>query len=801
MSMYVVKRNGKKESVHFDKITNRVTKLCYGLDPKFVDPVIISQKVIQGVYPGVTTVELDELAAQTSASFATQHPDFSKLAARISVSNLHKQTQKLFSDVIETFHSYVHPKTGEPASLIADDVYEVIMNNKDYLNSSIIHDRDFEYDYFGFKTLEKSYLLKCHGEVAERPQHMLMRVAVGIHLSDLPRVIETYEHLSQRYFTHATPTLFNAGTPKPQMSSCFLLSMKEDSIDGIYDTLKQCAVISKYAGGIGLAASNIRASQSYIRGTNGTSNGIVPMLRVFNNTARYVDQGGGKRKGSIAIYIEPWHADIFAFLDLRKNHGDESARARDLFYALWICDLFMERVKVKGEWSLMCPNECPGLDEVYGDEFEALYTKYEREGRARKVISAQSLWFAILDSQVETGTPYMLFKDHCNKKSNQKNLGTIKCSNLCTEILEYTSPDEVAVCNLASISLSKLVVPAKSNGKLVFDFSKLKEISMIVTRNLNQVIDRNYYPIIEAKNSNLRHRPIGIGVQGLADAYCLLKLPFDSPEARELNRDIFETIYYGACTASCELAEIKGAYETYEGSPVSKGELQYDMWGVTPSSRWNWALLKEKIAQFGLRNSLLVAPMPTASTAQILGNNESTEPFTSNMYNRRVLAGEFTIVNKHLLRELTSMDLWTSSIRNRIIADMGSIQGVPEIPQSIRDVYKTVWEISQRSILDMAADRGPYICQSQSLNVHIAEPTTAKLTSMHFYAWKKGLKTGMYYLRTRPKADAIQFTVDQEQLAKDNIEQNSVNKKLPQIIPASPRAVVMEDDECLNCGA
>lgn len=815
--MYVIKRNGRKESVYFDKITSRVAKLCYGLDPKHVDPVCISQKVIQGVYPGVTTVELDELAAQTAASFATQHPDYSILAARISVSNLHKMTSKSFSEVIEAFHSYVHPKTGEKAPLVSDETYHVTMKYKDQLDAAVIHDRDFEFDYFGFKTLQKSYLLKLHGKIAERPQHMLMRVSVGVHGNDIPRVLETYDMLSQRYFTHATPTLFNAGTPNPQMSSCFLLCMKEDSIEGIYDTLKSCAIISKYAGGIGLSISNIRSSQSYIRGTNGTSNGIVPMLRVFNNTARYVDQGGGKRKGSIAAYLEPWHSDIFEFLDLRKNHGNEMERARDLFYALWVPDLFMERVQSNGQWTLMCPNECPGLSDCYGDEFNELYEKYEREGKGRKTVKAQALWFAILDSQVETGTPYMLYKDHCNRKSNQKNLGTIKCSNLCTEIVEYTSPDEIAVCNLASISLSKLVTPATdyegTNG--FFDLDKLAEVSMVVTKNLNRVIDRNFYPVEEAKRSNTRHRPIGIGVQGLADAFMKMKIPFDSPKARQLNRDIFEAIYYGACTASCELAAQDGPYETYEGSPASKGQLQFDMWGVKPSSKWDWDGLKTKIAQHGMRNSLLVAPMPTASTAQILGNNESTEPFTSNMYNRRVLAGEFTVVNKHLLSELTSLGLWTPSVKNRIIADRGSVQNVPEIPKHIRDVYKTVWEIPQRVILDMAADRAPFICQSQSLNVHIAEPNSSKLTSMHFYAWRKGLKTGMYYLRTRPKADAIQFTVNQEQLAADrlkmikNLEEEPRHMKLPQDVPEKPKTdvkkiIVPEDDEeeiCLSCGA
>lgn len=791
--MYVIKRDGSRASVSFDKITSRITKLCYGLDPKFVDPVVIAQKVIQGVYPGVSTVELDELAAQTAASFATQHPDCSILAARISVSNLHKMTKKSFSETIADLHAYLHPKTNQPAALISDEVYKVIMENKDVLDSALIHDRDFEFDYFGFKTLEKSYLLKLNDVIVERPQHLLMRVAVGIHLDNIEDVLETYNLLSQRYFTHATPTLFNAGTPNPQMSSCFLLSMKEDSIDGIYDTLKHCAVISKYAGGIGMALSNVRASSSYIRGTNGTSNGIVPMLRVFNNTARYVDQGGGKRKGSIAAYLEPWHADVFAFLDLRKNHGDENQRARDLFYALWIPDLFMERVQKNGEWTLMCPNECPGLDDCHGDEFKALYEKYERENKGRQTIKAQKLWFAILDSQVETGTPYMLFKDHCNNKSNQKNLGTIKSSNLCTEIVEYTAPDEIAVCNLASISLSKLTTPATdydgTDGN--FDLDKLMKICQVVTKNLNKVIDRNFYPREECKKSNFRHRPIGIGVQGLADVFMMLKIPFDSDKAKELNKNIFEAIYFGACTASCELAKELGPYETYEGSPASEGILQFDMWNVTPSDRWDWAGLKANIAENGMRNSLLIAPMPTASTAQILGNNESTEPYTSNMYNRRVLAGEFTVVNKHLLRELTSNGLWTPSVRNRIIADGGSVQNVPEIPKHIRDVYKTVWEISQRVVLDMAADRGAYICQSQSMNVHIADPNTSKLTSMHFYAWKKGLKTGMYYLRTRPKADAIKFTVDQEQLAKD--------RSAPQ--DKGPTPVEEDDDICYSCGA
>uniref|UniRef100_A0A7S4ADX9 Ribonucleoside-diphosphate reductase n=1 Tax=Pseudo-nitzschia australis TaxID=44445 RepID=A0A7S4ADX9_9STRA len=827
MSMHVIKRDGRSESVHFDKITSRIDKLAFGLDTKHVEPPLVAQKVIQGVYPGVTTCELDELAAQTAASFATQHPDYSILAARISVSNLQKSTCEVFSELTAQLHNYVHPTTGKAGPLVSSEYYQTVMKHKDVLDAAINHANDFEYDYFGFKTLEKSYLLKLNGKIAERPQCMLMRVAVGIHGDDIERVLETYQGLSERYFTHATPTLFNAGTNTPQMSSCFLLTMKEDSIDGIYETLKSCAIISKYAGGIGLATHNIRASKSYIRGTNGTSNGIVPMLRVFNNTARYVDQGGGKRKGSIAIYLEPWHADVFAFLDLRKNHGNEADRARDLFYALWIPDLFMERVKSNGTWTLMCPDECPGLPDCHGQEFKELYEKYEKEGKGRETIQAQQLWFAILDSQVETGTPYMVYKDHCNSKSNQQNLGTIRCSNLCTEIVQYTSPEETAVCNLASISLSKLVRPlsSASGGPLIFDFDKLREVAMILTTNLNRVIDRNFYPIPEAKNSNMKHRPIGLGVQGLADAFAMLKLPFDSPEAAQLNRDIFETIYFGACTASCDLAEKEGHYESYPGSPVSQGKLQFDLWGVTPSDRWDWAKLKANIAKHGLRNSLLVAPMPTASTAQILGNNESTEPFTSNIYNRRVLAGEFTIVNKHLLRDLTKLGIWNESVRNRLIADRGSVQKIEEIPKELRDVYKTVWEVPQRIILDLAADRSPFICQSQSLNVHIADPSSKKLTSMHFYAWKKGLKTGMYYLRSRPKADAIQFTVDQEKLAADTKKKATISSgkentkatnippmetlkgKKPMLMEAKPLVdsatlgQAEEEEVCLNCGA
>jgi ribonucleoside-diphosphate reductase alpha chain len=754
--MYVLKRDGNKESIKFDKITARVQKLCYGLEPNHVNPVSVAMKVIEGIYAGVTTHELDNLAAEIAASLTTTHPDYALLASRIAVSNLHKSTNKSFSKTMAALYNFVDPKTGLHAPLLADDVHEIIQKNAQLLDSTIIYDRDFGYDYFGFKTLERSYLLRLNGKVAERPQHMIMRVAVGIHKEDIESAIETYNLMSERWFTHATPTLFNAGTPKPQMSSCFLLTMKDDSIDGIYDTLKQCAKISQSAGGIGLSIHNVRATGSYIRGTNGTSNGIVPMLRVFNDTARYVDQGGGKRKGSFAIYLEPWHADIFEFLDLRKNVGKEEIRARDLFTALWIPDLFMKRVKDNGDWSLMCPNECPGMSDTYGAEFEALYTKYENAGKARRTVKAQELWFAILDSQIETGNPYMLYKDACNEKSNQKNLGTIKSSNLCTEILEYTSPDEVAVCNLASLALPRYVEDGKFNHQRLF------EVTYVATKNLNKIIDRNYYPVVEARNSNLRHRPIGLGVQGLADVFILLRMAFDSPDARQLNKDIFETIYYASLTASKDIARELGPYETYKGSPMSKGQMQFDMWGVTPSNRWEWDVLREEIAKYGVRNSLLVAPMPTASTSQILGNNECFEPYTSNIYSRRVLSGEFVIVNKHLLKDLVKLGIWNDRLKNQIIANNGSIQAINEIPENIKELYKTVWEIKQKSIIDMAADRGAYICQSQSLNLFIQDANFAKLTSMHFYAWEKGLKTGMYYLRTKAASDAIKFTVEKQ---------------------------------------
>ena len=736
--MFVLKRNGKRESVKFDKVTARIEKLSYSLS-SLIDPIDVAKKVVQGIYDGVPTTELDNLAAETAASLTTKHPDYALLASRIAISNLHKNTMKSFSETMEKLYNYTDIGSGKRTPLLAEDVYEIIQTNAELLDSTIIYDRDFAFDYFGFKTLEKAYLLRIDGKVAERPQHMYMRVAIGIHKNDIENVIKTYNLMSERWFTHATPTLFNAGSPKPQMSSCFLLTMKDDSIEGIYDTLKQTAKISQSAGGIGLAIHNIRATGSYIGGTNGTSNGIVPMLRVFNDTARYVDQGGGKRKGAFAIYLEPWHADVFAFLDLRKNHGKEEMRARDLFYALWICDLFMKRVEDNGEWSLFCPNEAPGLSECWGEEFETLYTKYEAEGKARRTIKAQDLWFAIMESQIETGTPYMLYKDAANRKSNQQNLGTIKSSNLCTEIMEFTSPDEVAVCNLASIALPRFVIEGK------FDHQKLYDVTYQVTLNLNKIIDNNYYPVEEARNSNLRHRPIGLGIQGLADVFIMLRMPFESDAAKELNKNIFETIYFSAMTASKDIAKREGAYQTFKGSPLSKGIFQFDMWDVSATENWNWEALRAEVIEHGVRNSLLVAPMPTASTSQILGNNECFEPYTSNIYTRRVLSGEFVVVNKHLLKDLVQLGLWTNDMKNKIIANNGSVQNIHEIPENLKELYKTVWEIKQRNLIDMAADRGAYICQSQSLNLFVDSPNTSKLTSMHFYAWKKGLKTGMYY--------------------------------------------------------
>jgi len=786
--MYVIKRDGSNQPVHFDKITSRVRKLSWELSP-VVDPALVAQKVCAGVYAGVTTAALDELAAQTAAHMVTTHPDYGKLAARIAISNLHKNTKKLFTDVVTDLYSYVNPRTKLPGPMIAEDVYSIIMANKDRLNDTIVYDRDYNYDFFGIKTLERAYLLKVDGKIHERPQQMLMRVSVGIHKEDIAAAIETYELMSEKIFTHASPTMFNSGTTRPQLSSCFLLTMQEDSIEGIYDTLKQCAKISKHAGGIGVSIHKIRATGSYIRGTNGISNGIVPMLRVFNNTARYVDQGGGKRKGSFAMYLEPWHVDIFSFLDLRKNFGSEEERARDLFYAMWVPDLFMEKVEKAEDWFLMCPNECPGLADCYGEKFNSLYNSYVEKGKYRRRIKARELWSKLLSSQIETGTPYMLYKDACNRKSNQKNIGTIRSSNLCCEIIEYSSPEEVAVCNLASLALPKFVL----DGQTEFDHKELYRVTKVVTRNLNKVIDVNFYPIEEARRSNMRHRPIGIGVQGLADVFILLGMSFTSPEARKLNREIFETIYFAACEASMELAKKNGPYETFQGSPASEGILQFDMWNVKPeSNRWNWEKLKEDIKAHGMRNSLLTAPMPTASTAQILGNNECFEPYTSNVYIRRTLAGEFVVVNNHLLRDLLKLNLWSDLMKDKLIAANGSIQDIPEIPDQIKQVYKTVWEYSQKSLIEMAADRGAYIDQSQSFNVHIANCTSGKLTSMHFFGWKAGLKTGMYYLRTKAAVDAIKFTVDAEKLEGEAKKQMMAMKE---------QSKVKEESECINCGA
>jgi ribonucleoside-diphosphate reductase alpha chain len=795
--MFVIKRNEKRESVKFDKITARIEKLCYGLDRRFVNSIDVAKKVIEGLYDGVTTTELDNLAAETAASLTVKHPDYALLASRIAVSNLHKNTLKSFSGTMQLLYDARDSKTGKAVPMLADDIWAIIRDHAELLDSTIIYDRDYGFDYFGFKTLEKSYLLKVDGKVVERPQHMYMRVAVGIHRDDIESAIRTYHLMSERWFTHATPTLFNAGTPKPQMSSCFLLTMKDDSIDGIYDTLKQTAKISQSAGGIGLSIHNIRATGSYIGGTNGTSNGIIPMLRVFNDTARYVDQGGGKRKGAFAIYLEPWHADVFEFLDLRKNHGKDEMRARDLFYALWIPDLFMQRVEAGGDWSLFCPHEAPGLHETWGDEFEELYTRYETQGRARRIVKAQDLWFAILDAQIETGTPYLLYKDAANRKSNQQNLGTIKSSNLCTEIIEYTSPDEVAVCNLASLALPRFVYAGQ------FDHQKLYEVTYEVTKNLNKIIDHNYYPVEEARNSNVRHRPIGLGVQGLADALILLRLPFESEGARKLNKEIFETIYFAAMTASKDLAKVDGPYSSFAGSPVSKGQFQFDLWGVEPSLRWDWYRLKDEVIRFGVRNSLLVAPMPTASTSQILGNNECFEPYTSNIYVRRVLSGEFVVVNKHLLKDLVELGLWSDDMKNKIIFHNGSVQAIDEIPQGIKNIYKTVWEIKQRTIIDMAADRGAYICQSQSLNLFVDTPSASKLTSLHFYGWKKGLKTGMYYLRTQAATQAVQFTVEKQG---GKMIEPLVNPAAMQIVAANEGeeiigATCTMQDGCVTCSA
>ena len=770
--MHVTKRSGKTEIVSFDKILKRIKTIGQETYDIPVPPLqhslkinytSLAMKVIDQLYNNISTAKIDELSAEQCASMASIHPDYSTLAGRLIIANHGKNTSSMFVDTLSKLYMN-NDKHGKPSPLITDDMMITARTYEDELNQMCHYTRDYLIDYFGFKTLERAYLMKVDGVIVERPQHMWLRVAMGIHGDDMEKIRETYELMSQKYFTHATPTLFNAGTPHPQLSSCYLIAMEDDSIEGIYNTLKDCALISKWAGGIGLHIHNVRASGSDIRGTNGASNGIVPMLRVFNHTAKYVDQGGGKRNGSFAMYMEPWHADIESFLDLRKNHGDEDLKARDLFYAIWMPDLFMERVKSGGEWTLMCPDECPGLSDVYGDAFKALYTYYETEGKGRKTMKARDLWFQMLDAQMETGTPYLLYKDAVNRKCNQKNLGTIKSSNLCCEITEYSDEDETAVCNLASIALPAFIV-TDDDGNVTFDYVKLHSVVRTVTYNLNQIIDVNFYPTKKTERSNFRHRPIGIGVQGLADVFILLGLPFASDNAKEINVRIFQTIYHAALTESCQIAKKDGRYSTFDGSPASEGILQFDMWEVDPMEKvkmYNWDNLKEQIKTYGLRNSLLVAPMPTASTSQILGYNECIEPITSNIYSRRTIAGDFMVVNKYLIQDLIKLDIWNDKIKNNIVANNGSIQQIDIIPDDIKEKYKTVWEIPMRNLIDMAADRGAYVCQSQSLNLWLEDPTYNNLTSMHFYGWNKGLKTGIYYLRRRARHQAQQFTIEPE---------------------------------------
>jgi len=757
--MYVTKRNGKSEYVAFDKILKRIKTIGQEANIK-INYSSLAMKVIDQLYSGISTTKIDELSAEQCASMASTHPDYNILAGRIVVSNHHKDTSSTLFEVISKLYNNkdVHNKDSP---IVTKEMYDIVEKHREILETTIDYTRDYLIDYFGFKTLERAYLMKVSNKIVERPQHMWMRVSLGIHKDNIEKVLETYDYMSQKYFTHATPTLYNAGTPKPQLSSCYLLSMESDSIEGIYNTLKDCAMISKWAGGIGLHIHNVRASGSEIRGTNGTSNGIVPMLKVFNNTAKYVDQGGGKRNGSFAIYLEPWHGDIEIFLQMRKNHGDEELKARDLFYALWIPDLFMERVKKDGDWTLMCPDECPGLSDVYGDEFKELYEKYEGENRGKKTVKARDLWFQVLDAQMETGTPYLLYKDACNRKSNQQNVGMIKSSNLCTEIIEYSDSEETAVCNLASISLPNFVNDTDPEN-VFFDHEKLHAVTKVVTYNLNRIIDVNFYPTEKTHKSNMRHRPIGIGVQGMADLFFKMNFTFTSDDAKQLNKDIFETIYHAALECSQEISLTEGPYSTFEGSPVSKGILQFDMWNVTPSARYDWNLLKELISTHGIRNSLLLAPMPTASTSQILGNNECIEPITSNIYSRRTIAGEFILANKYLMRDLLELELWNEKIKNNIVANNGSIQQLEMIPEHIREKYKTVWEMQMRDLIDMAADRGAFICQSQSLNLWLEDPNYNTLTSMHFYSWSKGLKTGIYYLRRRARHQAQQFTIEPE---------------------------------------
>jgi ribonucleoside-diphosphate reductase alpha subunit len=755
--MRVIKRNGEYEIIAFDKILARIRNVGQQAGITAVNYTALAMKVIDQLYDGIPTTKIDELTAEQCATMATQHPDYGTLAGYIIVSNHHKTTPTTFYEAMRKLHEFTDVR-GQPSPLISDELWDVVCAHRDELEAMIDVSRDFLIDYFGFKTLERSYLMRADGATVERPQYMWLRVSLGIHWSNMEKVRATYDLMSKKYFTHATPTLFNAGTPRPQLSSCYLIAMESDSIDGIFNTLKECANISKHAGGIGVHVHNIRATGSHIRGTNGISNGLVPMLRVFNNTARYIDQGG-KRNGTIAVYLEPWHADISHFLEMKMNHGDEDTKGRDLFYALWVPDLFMNRVKTNAMWSLFCPDECPGLSDVYGEEFDNLYARYEAEGRQRGAIKARDLWFRILDSQMETGTPYLCYKDAVNRKTNQKNLGIIRSSNLCSEIMEYSDDKETAVCNLASIALNRFVKGSPAE----FDFEKLHEVTRVVTENLNRVIDVNYYPTPKTRVSNMAHRPIGIGVQGLADTFMLLDLAFSSEEARVLNKRIFETMYHAALTASCELAEKDGAYSTFAGSPASQGTLQYDMWGVEPEAgRYDWAALKARIMQHGLRNSLLLAPMPTASTSQILGNTECFEPISSNIYTRRTMAGEFILVNRHLIADLQAAGLWNESVKNNIVANKGSVQHIGGLSEHLKRKYCTVWEIPMKHVIDMAADRGAFICQSQSMNLWMEDPNYAALTSMHFYAWTKGLKTGMYYLRRKARHQPQQFTIEPE---------------------------------------
>ena len=762
--MKVTKRNGELHTVAFDKILKRIKTIGTEVGIK-INYTSLAMKVIDQLYDTISTTKIDELSAEQCASMSSIHMDYNTLAGRIIISNHQKNTQPFFTEVVKQLYQYLD-KHNKSSPLVSEELYQLSRLHGDTFDNMCNYSRDYLIDYFGFKTLERSYLMKINGKIVERIQHMWLRVAIGIHGNNLEKIKETYDCMSQKYFTHATPTLFNAGSPHPQLSSCFLIAMESDSVDGIYNTLKDCANISKWAGGIGLHIHNVRASGSHIRGTNGTSNGIVPMLKVFNNTAKYIDQGGGRRNGSFAIYLEPWHADIELFLQMRKNHGDEDLKARDLFYALWIPDLFMERIKTNGQWTLMCPDECPGLANVYGQDFVTLYTKYENEGKGRIALNARDLWYKILDAQMETGTPYLLYKDACNIKSNQKNIGTIKSSNLCTEIIQYSDENETAVCNLASIALPTFV-ECSPKGDVFMNYEKLHEITKIVTYNLNRVIDVNYYPTVKTRTSNMRHRPIGLGVQGLADVFMLLNIPFHSDEAKQINKHIFETIYHAALERSCEIAQIDGTYETFAGSPASQGILQFDMWNVDPTNnRYDWTTLKQQIQTHGLRNSLLVAPMPTASTSQILGFNECIEPITSNIYNRRTLAGEFILTNKYLMNDLIKLDLWNEKIKNNIIANNGSVQHIESIPLKIREKYKTVWELPMKHLIDMAADRGAFICQSQSLNLWLENPNYSMLTSMHFYAWSKGLKTGIYYLRRRAIHQAQKFTIEPENKSK-----------------------------------